>query len=64
MTLKEFINLAIQDKTNKKITFSLGKLLEAENILNNRPRKRYGFKTPNEVLSLTLLNNGIVALIT
>lgn len=30
MTLKEFINLAIQDKTNKKITFSLGKLSQAE----------------------------------
>lgn len=34
------------------------------NILNNRPRKRHGFKTPNEVLAQKLDENFNVAFIT
>lgn len=33
----------------------------AENILNNRPRKRYGYLSPNEVFAKAIDNNGIVA---
>jgi IS30 family transposase len=36
----------------------------AEDKLNNRPRKRFGFKTPNEVFINSLNNNGQVAFIT
>ena len=34
---------------------------KAENILNNRLRKRYGFKSPNEVFAKAMDNDGIVA---
>src|SRR5699024_11029390 len=34
------------------------------NILNNRPRKRFGFKTPNEVLAQKLNENLEVAFMT
>jgi IS30 family transposase len=33
-------------------------------ILNNRPRKRFDFKTPNEVLAIKLNENFDVAFIT
>lgn len=36
----------------------------AENKLNNRPRKRLGFLTPNQVCLQTINNNGQVAFIT
>lgn len=36
----------------------------AEDKLNNRPRKRFGYKTPNEVFSHSLNNNGHVAFMT
>ena len=39
-------------------------LKKAENILNNRPRKRYGFKSPNEVFAEAIDNQGKVAFIT
>ena len=35
-----------------------------ENKLNNRPRKRFGYLTPNQVYLTTLSNNGKVAFIT
>ncbi len=35
---------------------------EAENILNNRPRKRYGFLTPNEVFAAAIDNGGLLRL--
>ena len=35
-----------------------------ENKLNDRPRKRFGFKTPNQVYLQKLTNNGKVAFIT
>lgn len=40
------------------------KLKEVENKLNNRPRKRFGFLTPNEVFLQALNNDGKVAFIT
>lgn len=36
----------------------------AERILNNRPRKRYGYLSPNEVFAKAIDNNGIVAFMT
>ena len=36
----------------------------AEDKLNNRPRKRFGYKTPNEVFIHSLNNNGQVAFMT
>lgn len=35
-----------------------------QNILNNRPRKRFGFKTPNEIFALKLNQQASVAFIT
>lgn len=35
-----------------------------ENKLNNRPRKRFGYLTPNQVYSQTINNNGKIAFIT
>lgn len=37
---------------------------KVENILNNRPRKRYGFKSPNEVFAEAINNEGKVAFMT
>lgn len=39
-------------------------ILEVENRLNNRPRKRFGYKTPNEVFTQKLENEYSVAFIT
>jgi IS30 family transposase len=36
-------------------------VIRAENILNNRPRKRHRFKTPNEVFAAAIDNGGNVA---
>jgi len=40
------------------------KIIEVQNILNNRPRKRFGYKTPNEMLALKLDQLSSVAFIT
>ena len=48
----DFTNLKMQD------------IMLAQNILNNRPRKRYGFKSPNEMLALKLDQFSPVAFIT
>jgi transposase, IS30 family len=40
------------------------RVAEVENILNNRPRKRYGFQTPNEVHAKAMANGGNVAFVT
>ena len=37
---------------------------EVENILNNRPRKRYGYKSPNQMFSAKLDSNLAVAFVT
>jgi len=41
-----------------------GAVERTENILNNRPRKRFQFLTPNEVFAAAIDNEGIVAFIT
>jgi IS30 family transposase len=51
----------------KKYNFNLitkEDIEHAENRLNNRPRKRFGFLTPNQVHLQTINNNGQVAFIT
>jgi transposase, IS30 family len=53
----ENLNGLIRQYFPKKSDFKLIKneyVQEIENKLNNRPRKRYGFKTPNEVFSQKL----------
>ena len=37
---------------------------DVENKLNNRPRKRFGFKTPNQVYLHKLINQEKVAFMT
>ncbi len=39
-------------------------VVAVENKLNNRPRKRLKFETPNEVYLQTINNNGKVAFMT
>ncbi|MFT6811110.1 MAG: IS30 family transposase [Saprospiraceae bacterium] len=38
-------------------------MIEVQNKLNNRPRKRFGYKTPNEVFAKILDNQVHVAFI-
>lgn len=55
----ENLNGLIRQYFPKKSNFTLiekDKVQEIENKLNNRPRKRYGYKTPNEVFSLKIKN--------
>ena len=49
MSLKKITNIQVQN---------------AETKLNNRPRKKVGYKTPNEVFIHSLNNNGQVAFMT
>ncbi len=39
-------------------------ILEVQNILNNRPRKRFGYKSPNEIFAEKLDFQASVAFIT
>ena len=41
-----------------------GDILRIEEKLNNRPRKRFGYLSPNQVFLQTINNNGQVAFIT
>ena len=43
---------------------SEGDILRFEEKLNNRPRKRFGYLSPNQVFLQTINNNGQVAFIT
>ena len=61
----ENLNGLVRQYFPKKYNFDLIKkedVLEVENKLNNRPRKRFGFKSPNEIFSLTMKNNGMLRL--
>lgn len=49
--------MSFENITNEQVQY-------VENKLNNRPRKRFGFKTPNQVYLHKILNQGKVALIT
>ena len=39
-------------------------IIAVENILNNRPRKRYGYKSPNQMFSAKLDSNLAGAFVT
>lgn len=63
----ENLNGLIRQYFPKKYDFTLitnQEVTKIENKLNDRPRKRFGFQTPNEVFSQAISNNGIVALVT
>jgi IS30 family transposase len=57
----ENLNGLVRQYFPKKYDFSLiteQKIKEVENKLNNRPRKRFGFKTPNEIFIQKLKHAG------
>lgn len=63
----ENLNGLLRQYFPKKFDFkqiSEKELKEVENKLNNRPRKRFGFLTPNEVFLQALNNDGKVAFMT
>jgi len=63
----ENLNGLVRQYFPKKSNFDLiekEQVEKVEKILNNRPRKRYGFRTPEEVFVNAINNNGIVALMT
>ncbi len=63
----ENLNGLVRQYFPKKTNFDLiqkGQVKKVEEILNNRPRKRYNYLTPNEVFVNAINNNGIVAFIT
>lgn len=62
----ENLNGLVRQYFPKKMSFdsiTQDQINEVENKLNNRPRKRFGFKTPNEIFSSKLNNNQFVAFI-
>lgn len=63
----ENLNGLVRQYFPKKTNFDLiqqSQVKRAEEILNNRPRKRYNYLTPNEVFVNAINNNGIVAFMT
>ncbi len=63
----ENLNGLVRQYFPKKTNFDLiqeEQVKKAEEILNNRPRKRYNYLTPNEVLVNAINNNGLVAFMT
>ncbi len=63
----ENLNGLVRQYFPKKSNFDLitkEQVERTEKILNNRPRKRYDYLTPNEVFANAINNNGIVAFIT
>lgn len=63
----ENANGLIRQYFPKKSDFNLltdEQILEVQEKLNDRPRKRFGFLTPNEVYLQTINNNGKVAFMT
>lgn len=63
----ENLNGLIRQYFPKKSDFNLitdEKVNQVVKQLNNRPRKRFGFKTPNEIFFKAIQNNGQVAFIT
>ena len=63
----ENLNGLVRQYFPKKTNFDLiqqSEVKKTEEILNNRPRKRYNYFTPNEVFVGAINNNGIVAFIT
>jgi transposase, IS30 family len=63
----ENLNGLVRQYFPKKSNFNLitnEQVNEVVDKLNNRPRKRFGFKTPNEIFSQAIQNNGQVAFMT
>ncbi len=63
----ENLNGLIRQYFPKKYDFDLIKpedVINIQNKLNDRPRKRFGFQSPNEVFLQAIENNGKVAFIT
>jgi len=63
----ENLNGLVRQYFPKNINFekiTKQQIIDVQNILNNRPRKRFGFKTPNEIYSQKLDNLASVAFIT
>jgi len=63
----ENLNGLVRQYFPKKTNFDLiqqSEVKKAEEILNNRPRKRYNYLTPNEVFVNAINNNGSVAFMT
>jgi IS30 family transposase len=63
----ENLNGLVRQYFPKRYDFNLLKderVLEVQEKLNNRPRERFGFLTPNEVYLHSIINNGKVAFIT
>ncbi len=64
---KENLNGLVLQYFPKKIDFALiteAQIEKVTNIINNRPRKRYQYKSPNYVFATTLDNQTQFALIT
>jgi IS30 family transposase len=62
----ENLNGLVRQYFPKKSDFALitnEQVKEVETKLNNRPRKRYGYQSPNEVSFAAMKNNNIVALV-
>lgn len=63
----ENLNGLVRQYFPKKSNFDLIEKQQVEQVektLNNRPRKRFGFQSPNEVFVNAINNNGIVAFMT
>jgi IS30 family transposase len=63
----ENLNGLVRQYFPKKSNFDLiekQQVDKVERILNNRPRKRFGYRTPEEVFVNAINNNGIVAFMT
>jgi IS30 family transposase len=63
----ENLNGLVRQYFPKKSDFTLitvKQVNEAVDKLNNRPRKRFGFKNPNEIFEQAIQNNGKVAFMT
>ena len=56
--------LKSKDSVLNSTTVTENRLQEVEDILNNRPRKRFSFLSPNEVYLQAINNNGEVAFMT
>jgi transposase, IS30 family len=62
----ENLNGLVRQYFPKKHDFDLIKpedVVRVQNKLNDRPRKRFGFQSPNEVFSQAIKNNGQVAFV-
>lgn len=61
----ENLNGLVRQYFPKKYNFDLIKdedVIEVVNKLNDRPRKRFGFKSPNQIYSKTIENGGVLHL--